>query len=129
MPTLMHASVQLSNNMTLADSSQVLDTYSCEADGYAVLTRLGQLASLGLKHNTHLPACLPQLTTLQELYVYGCTRRASEPAVVTAALNGALQHLTQASVGVGEGLHLSAHCAWGWVDGRASVRLHPASHP
>ena len=97
MPTRLRASVQLSNRWQIADSSQEIYGTCCAADGYAVLTRLGQLASLELRYNNHLPACLAQLTTLQELHLFEASR-ASEPAAAAAAVDGALQHLTQVSI-------------------------------
>lgn len=36
-------------------------------DGYSSLTRLAALTRLPLSYNSHLPACLGQLTTLQAL--------------------------------------------------------------
>ena len=67
--------------------------------GYAVLARLGRLACLSLHGSDHLPACLPQLTTLEELNLH-TPGSAMEPAAIQTALDAALQQLTQASRGM-----------------------------
>ena len=80
---------------------------SCPPGGFAVLTSLGRLARLALKDNSHTPACLPQLTSLEEL----CLDEASlDPGEAVAALNEALQHLTAVSMC---GLVLQHPCCWG----------------
>ena len=73
----------------------MLSLGSCEPDGYAVLASLGRLARLVLEETSHLPACLPQLTALQELRLREASQ-AMQPADAAAALDGALPHLTQA---------------------------------
>ncbi|PRW32686.1 LRR receptor-like kinase family [Chlorella sorokiniana] len=72
----------------------VLRARSCTPDGFAVLTRLGQLAKLVLQYNSYLPACLPQLTGLEGL----CLEEASDimqPEAAHGAIEDALGHLTQ----------------------------------
>ena len=88
---------------------QVLHSTACPPGGFAVLTSLGRLARLAMSGNTHLPGCLPQLTSLEELCLdEACNGLGPDEAV--DALNEALQQLTGVSV-----------C--GWVSAAAAVLL------
>ncbi len=65
----------------------------CPPDGYAVLTQLCRLARLWLRYSNHLPACLPQLTGLQELMLDE-SGGAMQLAEAQAAVDAVLQQLT-----------------------------------
>ena len=85
---------------------QVLNVSSCQPGGFAVLTSLGRLARLTLEYNSHMPACLPQLTGLEELCLHEASRSLSSDQDL-ASVNEALQQPTRVSMG-------------GWVGGCCS---------
>ncbi len=75
---------------------QELELLRCQPAEYAVLTSLGRLARLWLADTEHLPACLPQLTGLQELILRTAGHR-MDTAAFQAAVDAALQQLTNVS--------------------------------
>ena len=80
----------------LATMLQELRHAGMASGGYAVLTSLSRLERLSLAENRYLPACLPQLTTLSELRLQEASKHMPE-AAASAAVNAALQQLTQVS--------------------------------
>ena len=75
---------------------QALENGAWPAGSFAVLTKLPLLERLGLKGPQCLPTCLPQLTGLSELKLEVASR-GIQAAAANAAVNAALQQLTQAS--------------------------------
>ena len=88
---------------------QELHVSSCQPGGFAVLTSLGRLARLTLEYNSHMPACLPQLTGLEELCLHEASRSLSSDQAL-ASVNEALQQLTGVSVGGWVGVAAALHC-------------------